>query len=329
MRMLSIVCGIILTVRLAYSGVSEATFTVLVKDEAQLPVTNATVGASFMRSKPIGSGAGAETHLHITGQTDTNGLYVFSGACNGVAYWSVAKEGYYKTYSPPVIFSNSTAGRWLPWNNTYEAVLRKIENPIPMYAKRMRAREFFIPVTNTPIGYDFVKGDWVMPYGNGETPDFIFRLDCIMGETRKSGIQMFNATLTLSFSNEGDGIQDVIDNPRAEGSIYRLPRYAPEYGYRSNWISSTLADNDSVQCKYIEEQNFFFRVRTKKDLDGRIIAAHYGKIRGPLFYEVMSNGTSLQMTYYFNPNPNDRNMEFDPDRNMIRDLRIGERVKEP
>ncbi|NLB66243.1 MAG: hypothetical protein GX803_07240 [Lentisphaerae bacterium] len=329
MRILSVICGIVLTVQFVYGGVSDATFTVLVKDEAHLPVTNATVGANFMRSKPIGSGAGSETHQHITGQTDTNGLYVFHGACNGVVYWSATKDGYYKTYALPVAFSNSIAGRWLPWNNTYETVLRKIEHPIPMYAKKLRPREFYIPATNSPVGYDFVKGDWVAPYGLGETPDFIFILDCVLGETRKSGIQMYNATLSLSFSNEDDGIQEVIDNPRTEGSVYRLPRYAPENGYMSNWKSSTSADLKSVNCEYAEDQNFFFRVRTKKDMDGRIISANYGKIRGPLFYEVLSRGTSLQMIYYFNPNPNDRNMEYDPKRNMSENLRTGERVNEP
>lgn len=42
-------------------------------------------------------------------------------------------------------------------------------------------------------------------------------------------------------------------------------------------------------------------------LTGNIISAQYGKIYGDF----------LAFTYYLNPSPNDRNVEFDPDQNLF------------
>ena len=78
-----------------------------------------------------------------------------------------------------------------------------------------------------------------------------------------------------------------------------------------------------------KDLNYFFRVRTKKDEAGKIVSANYGKIRGPLDFGFRGRRNGLGMTYYFNPTPNDRNMEFDPSRNLFADLPVAEQVHEP
>jgi hypothetical protein len=37
----------------------------------------------------------------------------------------------------------------------------------------------------------------------------------------------------------------------------------------------------------------------------------------------------MQFTYYLNPTPNDRNIEFDPKQNLIHNLKSFERVTAP
>jgi hypothetical protein len=108
-----------------------------------------------------------------------------------------------------------------------------------------------------------------------------------------------------------------------------LPRFAPEMGYASNWLSKTFAHEDGDHCDFKEDQNFFYRVRTKKDERGHVVSALYGKIEGPIFYEVRSRGANIQMKYYLNPTPNDRNMEYDPKRNLLTDIKPVESPSAP
>jgi hypothetical protein len=62
-----------------------------------------------------------------------------------------------------------------------------------------------------------------------------------------------------------------------------------------------------------------FRVRTKLDKNGNIVNAHSGKIYGDF----------MQFSYYLNPKPNDRNIEFDPKHNLMTNLGFGEGVSQP
>ena len=66
-------------------------------------------------------------------------------------------------------------------------------------------------------------------------------------------------------------------------------------------------------------RNYFFRVRTVKNDEGNIVSAYYGKIYGDF----------MQFSYYLNPTPNDRNIEFDPKQNLISSLDALEQVSAP
>ena len=69
----------------------------------------------------------------------------------------------------------------------------------------------------------------------------------------------------------------------------------------------------------VDIYNFYFRVRTKLDESGNVVSARYGKIYGDL----------AQFTYYFNPTPNDRNVEFDLKQNLMTNLKPNEGVSQP
>ncbi|HEY5753615.1 MAG TPA: hypothetical protein VIT21_10730, partial [Chthoniobacterales bacterium] len=138
--------------------------------------------------------------------------------------------------------------------------------------------------------------------------------------------QPFNVVLTIRFKNEGDGIQSVLA-PINVGSELRLPRYSPESGYQSKLVKSTSrkATNAMIQRDYRDDQNYFFRIRTVKK-EGKIVSANYGKIDRDI--EFWGNEL-IRFTYYLNPVPNDRNMEFDPKRNLLNGLSDREIVTAP
>jgi len=69
-------------------------------------------------------------------------------------------------------------------------------------------------------------------------------------------------------------------------------------------------------------RNFYFRTRTVTDAAGNIISAHYGKIYGDFQFNAARKdwgylSTLALVTTYFNPTSNDRNVEFDPKRNLL------------
>jgi hypothetical protein len=67
------------------------------------------------------------------------------------------------------------------------------------------------------------------------------------------------------------------------------------------------------------------------DDSGNVKSALYGKIPGNFrFYAGTKAPTSgMGFDYYLNPTPNDRNVEFDPKRNLITALKPLEGVSEP
>jgi hypothetical protein len=76
-------------------------------------------------------------------------------------------------------------------------------------------------------------------------------------------------------------------------------------------------------------EGYFFRVRTVEQ-DGKIVSARYGKIRGGIEVDPRWSSTcSVTLTYYFNPTPNDRNLEWDMKKNLFGGLTDMETPREP
>lgn len=308
-----------------------AVFFVHAVDEENRPVSNALVWADFLYGYKSGWTMEKETYKV---STDTNGLCRMEGKSSGTVDWEIGKDGYYATYGPKLVVTNATLTHWQPIDNEYIVVMRPILNPIAMYVRELRMDVTPFPALDVPLAYDLEKGDWLAPHGNGQTADFIIRVHCDWSKEKSPyGEQYYNATLELTFSNEGDGIIEFRDSqPEREGSVFRLPRYAPESGYTNLWSAERFTNKEGSTLSAISQRNdlnYFFRVRTKKDEAGKIRSAHYGKIRGPLDFGFRGKRNGLGMTYYFNPTPNDRNMEFDPSRNLFTDLPVSDQVREP
>jgi len=309
-------------------GEPVAMFTVRVTDQSGAVVSNAVVDAGFVESIKPGWGWGGGKERIWKGKTDEKGLCVVKESCQEEAGVAVGKDGYYWSSGYKLHFTNIVGvimQQWQPWNPTLEVVLKKIGNPIPMYARWVY--DLMIPAVDQNIGFDLEKSDWVAPYGKGEVSDLIFKLERKLGGKTKSGFQIHDTTLTISFSNAGDGIQSILVPPRNGRSELRLPAVAPEGGYLMNVVKRKYREDGKPSFSDVrEDQNYLFRVRTKKDENGNIVSALYGKIHGD--FEDFDRG-KLSFRYYLNPTPNDRNLEFDPNKNLFKNLKSGEEVREP
>jgi hypothetical protein len=291
-----------------------------VMDESGKSLANIPIDTVVLdQSKP------PATYKVITSTTDAQGLAVVNTPNITKEYSYTVKNvaGYYSS-GGLYKFDTSTNGQWLPWNPTIEIVLKPIDAQVPMYAKKVWNTS--LPENNKPIGYDLEIGDWVAPYGKGVTPDFIFTLE------RKftSVTQDFNATLTLTFPNDGDGIQSVMSD--SSGSSLRTPRFAPENDYEPKLVLQMYREDGKpmVGVSANPDQNYFFRVRTKKDDWGNIVSTMYGKIYDGMGWDIFHSPTAkLRFAYYLNPALNSRNMEFDSKQNLFKNLKSFERANAP
>ena len=77
-------------------------------------------------------------------------------------------------------------------------------------------------------------------------------------------------------------------------------------------------DKIFVDRKLGEGEYLFFRSRVRRTVEGSE-EAHYGKIYRFVFGESLreTNSATLRISYYFNPTPNDRNLEFDGKNNLF------------
>jgi hypothetical protein len=241
----------------------------------------------------------SERVTSVNGVTDPNGQVKLEGKTYDPEIgYGVRKDGHYFLSGKLYRFPDDSAFKWRPWNPTIDVVLKRIKNPVQMYAKRI---EGGVPKHDGPLGYDFEIGDWVAPFGKGKVPDIIFVID-----SRKRAERDFDWDLAVTFSNQGDGIQRFTPDP--EPAYFRSPYEAPEEGYLPEWkLKRWRRPDGPIQTTLEDKGGYFFRVRTELDHDGKVVKALYGKIYGDFF----------NMVYYLNPDGT-RNMEYDPKRNLLK-----------
>ena len=290
---------------------AEAKVTIKVLDEEGNSVENASVGIGFFGSKGE----------NRDGKSDKDGFFTAqSPAQDGEFAFSVKKDGYYDTNGREMIKNSQDKieqkdGKWQPWNAIYEVVIKKKINPVPMYAKWV---EVEIPELNKEIGYDFIVGAWVQPYGKGKISDVLF--ESIRDD--REGWKNFDCSVKMRFPNNGDGIQSyIIDNYKINmGSKLRMRHNAPENNYlrEMSFSFGRTPQKGPYGYKSKSGQNYFFRIRTEFDENGNVIKSMYGKIHDDIIINFGGQRKTLGLNfiYYINPD-NTRNIEFDPKKNLL------------
>lgn len=289
----------------------ERSVKVTVRGENGLPIEGVQTTVTFLGY----SGGGTQRKI---GLTDSDGEFEALGEASLRMHVLLEKEGYYE----------SKSGR-LDRNESHdlEFVLRKVRDPIPLYA--MRAHIGF-PKNREWLGYDFESGDWVAPNGGGRVVDVWLRCD-----TQKTAERDGEGTVEMRFP-DGGGLH-IVKRGYLKRSLMKLPHVAPVDGYMGSYSRREESYHNERRD---EDLGYFFRSRVKME-GGRLVSANYGKIvedfrfspvetgwhdshkNSPKFFGVVS------FAYYFNPTPNERNLEFDPRRNLFTDLGAKEVVRAP
>jgi hypothetical protein len=276
-------------------------------DEAGQPILGAEATVFYdrmaMPDKSVDPGK-------ISGLTDSNGVFTAShrDRTYGLAF-VVKKDGYYS-----IRWTEDFHGIFSPekLNRNLSLVLKKVGQPIAMYARRLNTH---VPALDKPVGFDLMAGDWIAPYGKGVTTDVLFS-----GHFDKHVDGESDFTLTVSFPKVGDGIQEFAMPDAEKGSGLRSPHEAPTDGYQSQWVQTdNRKPGKPIETNRDPNRNYFFRVRTALDSNGNVQSALYGKIYGDF----------MQFSYYLNPTPNSRNIEFDPKQNLLGGLQSFEQVTAP
>lgn len=284
--------------------------TVKVVGEDRQPISGANVVVGYVLP-PYSYSDDPEYNARAEGKTDTNGLFFAShnDRTGGIGI-TADKVGYYGTrWSQTLRDPEENAN---DRNISTTLVLKKIGKPIAMYAKLVDENP---PTLGQSIGYDLMMGDWVCGGHKGVNADIFFQ----KWAYRKSGAD-YEYKVKITFPKTGDGIQIYTIPDLEKGSGLRSPHEAPLEGYQPE-LNKERSAHPGQPTKNDDDPNriYLFRVRTVIDARGNIVSALYGKIYGDF----------MQFTYYLNPTPNDRNIEFDLKRNLLGGLQSFERVTAP
>lgn len=293
----------------ANNYIPEAMVTFKVVDMYGNPISNedATLGFS------------PTTGFH--GKTDENGFFTGRGRTESDYVFSVVRDSnkYYRTR-----FSKQIAnwkdypkdGKWKPWNETIEVVVKEKINPIPMYAINFSDFKSNIPGLDKWMGYDLEKNDWVSPYGNGIVADVEYYLSFTYCQNL-----YIQQSLKVRFPHGDAGCYFMKKDANcAISSTYHAnvnKSYQSEVTFTKTHLLTSaqvqFSPKDSFMLK--KDDYLIFRTRTRVDENGNLIEARYGKIYGPIEFNFLLNSSgeimqkSIQMSYHFNPNVNDTNLE--------------------
>ncbi len=281
-----------------------ATFRLTVVDDEGHPLEGVKGNAGFW----LGSNNSDEDVAF----SDEKGNLLLSGKCKYDGGFSLRKDGYYKTgrthkfsrTSYDDVEETFFTRKWVP-DYVSKEILKKKRNPIPMIAKRV---SLTVPHVDTPIGFDLEIMDWLEPYGGGKTLDVYVTLhtkENVLGPKKWFEVE----TLTLTFPNSYDGSQLCKSDGWSEyPSSYSVNVANPFEPYRD------LTSHRDARDVFLAEGSYLvFRVRSVFSSNGELIRCHYGKI----YPNILAHVDKIEFgSVYFNPTPNDTNLEFDPKRNL-------------
>jgi hypothetical protein len=287
-----------------------ASVTVRVVDQDGIPVSGAEVRGAFEYTD-----FDSDSYKVLT---DTNGVINASGRLMSIFNCFVKKDGYYESsevFRWKEAYSNAELkdGKWQPWNPTIEIVLKEKKNPIPMIS--LNRFQTQIPVLGKYVEFDLFARDWLPPYGKGGECDLRV---CALGEGDPYGD--FNSLVMIEFPNTEDGLVQFYS--KSHGSKFKSDYLAPADGFNPAYekvrkrsdVDGWTITNDNKMV------NYYFRIRTRKDEDGKIVGAFYGKIYGPINFFYQKEKSILEFPlFYLNPSSNDRNVEYDMKTNLAKE----------
>ncbi len=248
-----------------------------------------------------------EKAYFVNGITDAKGQFVIEDKTTGNEIEVVAaKDGYYSASKKLCLIKMGSEyevrnGKWQPWGMMVELPMRKVVNPVELLTFHDGIQ---VPVTNTWIGFDMKKKDWVASGRGGEIADFEVM---VQWDGRPMATLEF-AQMDIRFAGKGAGfyLADKIMGSAFTG-VYNADTnnaFQTEFTCRAMRKEGAFSDSGVPKGKLM-----VVRSRCKLDDKGNIMEANYSAIRA-LFIEGGWNGKAEAIVnYQFNPTPNDTNLE--------------------
>ena len=292
---------------------------VKVKDDAGMPVKNAVVSAGTRRDRVDLWTNSSPEYRSVIEKTDKNGVASLVFPCySGHFRLAVSSDGYYTEV--PGKFSLKTSGAGLftvnlaEYEKNIDIMLYRKKSPVAMYVRP----KYFRPVRGkTPSGvceYDMEKCDFLPPYGHGERCDMKVEWEAV--RTNNFG----ECKGKVTFVDGGGYVMGKRTmNESALSSVYRADTngvYKSEFPFthqRRYDSAGKILSNKNIDIPVLKQEEYFvFRVRERRNANGELIAANYGKLYGPFRGDSCLKFGQCS----FNPNVNDNNLEVDTTVNL-------------
>ena len=271
-------------------------------------------------------------HVDVDRQTtDKNGFCRLKGKtnCGNVCcFVSVPPKGFYAGDGWGMDFKKKNLfGIWQPDNLVVTLRLQRVEHPIPLFVKQIFSRASdsvssnYFDIGKGKMQFDLIKGSFLPPIGNGEHADICFtrleREDLGVGTNFNGRTSLaYRDRMMVEFLGACNGM---VEMPSKKTDGIKI-RTAPLDGYKADYLVTKGKDKS---VKYFTssnpDRNFAFRIRTKKDKNGKIVSAFYGKIYGDIDFKKFTSNVPVaapSFMYYLNPTPLDRNLEWDMKTNL-------------
>ena len=271
----------------------------IIGDEG-LPVSNAIVrvlmGMNFR-----------ERAYYINGVTGANGEFVIEGTTTGNEIEiDVTKDGYYRTSYKLCFIAmghehDVKDGKWQPWSMEIQLKLRAIRNPIALVGD---VNGYYVPETNKWIGFDMNQADWMLPGYKGRTSDFEVFLEWDGLPSRDSKL------LKLHFKTvEPKGGFYYADLAR-ESSFHGVYNASTNEVLQQEFSCQTAKDGGRIEKKGLPRSKLLvLRSRCICDQEGKLKSANYSIINWMAVEGSRKGKGEMQLSYSFNPTPNDTNLE--------------------
>ena len=246
---------------------------------------------------------------YITGQTDTNGLFIIEGITTGnEIVITLNKSGYYSSSRKLCYIEMGSEhevcdGKWQPWGMVENIELRSIVNPLKNY---VHANLFIdIPRTNVWIGFDFERQGLLKPYGKGQIADVEVKVDWDMLPPWKS--TFCQVSMRFPHGHSGGIWSDSVLE-----SVFPFAYRAVEnglYEIKTLLVVDRTGPSLSTRVPFPENRSMTARVRCCEDEKGRIIQQNFVSIRNIDICPSKYGTSLLSIMYVFNSTPNDTNLE--------------------
>lgn len=280
----------------AASAKWEAAFDTLVLDaDAGKPVPGCVVHGHFEAKNGWTDYLAVCTNKEDRQTTDAQGRCRLRGRTNTghVSAWvEKAASGYYAGgnggWSFDLVERNAT-GAWQPENLVATLMVRRVVHPIPLVVRRVgrntgesvlnHLAETNRFATVDRIQYDLVQGDWLPPLGKGEVADIEFAKKDEAGGMKGDWVRQWCGLLSVQVHFPG------ADNGLVEAKAHlcapRL-REAPEDGYQPDYLAWWKRDRPGgeIASSIRRGRVLAFRIRSRRDAQGRLVDGLYGKIYG-------------------------------------------------